>query len=78
MKSIQGFDGVTLEVGAPGYLSTFVEHLGNQLHSVGKELILVVPPNRENGVVFNNKIFKALLGSVNYFSLMTYDFSIAG
>lgn len=39
------------------------------------DLILVIPPNRGNEILFDDNNFEALYDYVTGFSLMTYDFS---
>jgi chitinase domain-containing protein 1 len=80
----QNFDGLVLDA---EYLdvSQFGEHLlfflidlANKLHDHQKEFILVIPPIRGNlgdRQPFSAQNFAFLVPYVDYFSLMTYDYS---
>ncbi|PAA67508.1 hypothetical protein BOX15_Mlig024979g1, partial [Macrostomum lignano] len=78
------FDGAVLEVWSMlgGHrnkeLAHFVRHLAEDMHENGQLLILVVPPpllHNQASTVFSKTDFDALSASVDYFSLMTYDFA---
>ncbi|KAA0197305.1 hypothetical protein FBUS_11610 [Fasciolopsis buskii] len=56
----------------------FLRLLAEDIHSSGKLLILVIPPGSYRGGYvgrFTKTHFDQLYGYVDYFSLMTYDFS---
>ncbi|RKP12339.1 glycoside hydrolase superfamily, partial [Piptocephalis cylindrospora] len=73
-----GFDGVTLECAAVYALDSFLDVLGSALRDQGKLLILVLPPHREGQMYpFTPEWRKKVDGSVDYYSLMTYDYSVA-
>lgn len=72
----RGYDGLTLEVPAPQMFGALISLVGDALHDVGKELVLVVPPQHtaeQAGSVFSADDLVALAGEVDYFSVMTYD-----
>ncbi|KAK7091702.1 chitinase domain-containing protein 1-like [Littorina saxatilis] len=59
----------------------FLTHLADDLHDAKKSLILVIPPGiRADGSdgMFVAEDFKSLVDAVDYFSLMTYDYSSGG
>eukprot|EP00124_Ichthyophonus_hoferi_P005220 Ihof_evm2s704 gene=Ihof_evmTU2s704 len=83
---IQGYDGMTLELWGllGGYanepLAALCIELAEVLHREGLQMVLVIPPYRPEGnqqsrQIFGVKDFRALAPYVDYFSLMTYDFS---
>jgi chitinase domain-containing protein 1 len=83
------FSGYTLEIYIQlnGYskpdINHFINDLANELHKIGKKLVLVVPPavssngrpSKASHVVFSREDFNDLKDVVDGFSLMTYDFS---
>lgn len=67
---------MVLESGIPTYLNLFLERLLKQLHIYDRELIVVIPPIREDAQVnLNEEAFRKLTNVVDYLSLMTYDYS---
>lgn len=85
--SEHGFDGVVLELwsqvaGALGnqrhLLHSLVSKIAAQMKKRSLLTILVIPPvenNKGEPGVFDSKDFSALRSMVDYFSLMTYDYS---
>ena len=78
------FDGVVLEVlsqlggQARREIGEVVKQICNGLQADGKLCILVIPPpvyHGEQQGMFEKKDFDHLVDSVDYFSLMTYDYS---
>lgn len=76
------FDGVVLEVWSQiggsirsDILIDFIKLVSEILTKSFLEIILVVPPVRDDGGIFNAKQFNELVDNVAYFSLMTYDYS---
>ncbi|RUO96393.1 chitinase domain-containing protein 1 precursor [Jimgerdemannia flammicorona] len=70
------FNGLVLESGIPTYLPVFFGLLAGQLHGYGRELIVVIPPNREGSLqLLTQETFKQLASVADYLSLMTYDYS---
>ncbi len=85
------FDGYTLEIYMQlgGYAKSAIHHLVfdlvDQLHANDKKLALVIPPSLQifpNDLekeivseIFNKEDFDLLKDQVDYFSLMTYDYS---
>ncbi|KAI9230689.1 MAG: glycoside hydrolase superfamily [Piptocephalis tieghemiana] len=73
-----GFDGVTLECAAIHALGGLLDLLGTRLHEQGKLLILVLPPYREDQAYpFTPGWLKKWDEQVDYYSIMTYDYSLA-
>ena len=77
------FDGVVLETSwlSPNHRSDLLHlliHVGDEVRNVGKEFLLVVPPASPDGVAstFGSEEFNQLRDSVDYFSLMTYDYPL--
>lgn len=78
------FDGVVLEVWsqlggqAKNELRTVINEIGNGFRQIGKLTVLVIPPpiyhNDVKGM-FNEEDLDRLSDYVDYFSLMTYDYS---
>ncbi|KAK4469505.1 hypothetical protein MN116_007050 [Schistosoma mekongi] len=67
------FSGVELEV-----ITDFTIRLADNLHSNGKLLVFVIPPSvYYDGIEgrFKRENFEQLVDYVDYFSLMTYDYS---
>ncbi|KAJ3285671.1 Chitinase domain-containing protein 1 [Borealophlyctis nickersoniae] len=73
----QGHDGAVIETGIPAFSINFVTDLSKKLHSLSKELFLVIPPFHEGmpQELFGREHFLALVDVVDGFSLMTYDYS---
>ena len=75
-----GFDGVVLEVWSQfggmmrPELKRLVREIAGELRHDGKTFVLVVPPVTSGGM-FEAADFKDLVDSVDFFSLMTYDYS---
>jgi len=77
------FDGVVLET---SWLSAeqredllhLLIHVGDRVRGAGKEFLLVVPPASPEGVAstFGAHEFRILRDSVDFFSLMTYDYPL--
>jgi len=77
------FDGIVLETSwlAPAHRTDqlhLLVHIGDEVKSLGKELILVIPPASPEGQAtsFGAEDFNTLRDSVDYFSLMTYDYPL--
>lgn len=74
------FDGAVLEVWSQfgGMMRTelkrFIREIAGELRHDGKTFVLVIPPVT-NGRMFEQADFDDLIDSVDFFSLMTYDFS---
>jgi len=78
------FDGLTVEVwsqlggNARPQISAVLTMLGSALHSSGLLFVLVIPPPLYQGDslgMFDASDYSRLVGAVDYFSLMTYDYS---
>ncbi|XP_025090470.1 chitinase domain-containing protein 1-like isoform X2 [Pomacea canaliculata] len=77
------FDGATIEIwpqvggNMRSELTHFLLHLGEALHKQKKILVLVIPPPVRSGTegIFGRQDFENLRSAVDYFSLMTYDYS---
>ena len=78
------FDGIVLELWsqlggqAKPQLTSVIKTIGQKLRSNGKLFILVIPPPiyAENvRGMFSKEDFSNLVDYVDYFSLMTYDYS---
>ena len=75
-----GFDGAVLEVWSQfggmmrPELKRLVREIAGELRHDGKTFVLVVPPVTSGGM-FEEADFKDLVDSVDFFSLMTYDYS---
>lgn len=79
----QLFDGVVFETSwlSPDQKEDLLHlliHVGDRVRGAGKEFLLVVPPASPEGVAstFGAEEFRVLRDSVDYFSLMTYDFPL--
>ncbi|KAH8805289.1 glycoside hydrolase superfamily [Xylogone sp. PMI_703] len=75
-----GYDGLTLELPHPHIFKALVEMIGDELHEIGKELILVVPPvhkPEQAGTAFEAEHVRELEDAVDYISVMTYDHSVS-
>ena len=74
------FDGVVLEIWSQfggmmrPELKRLVREIAGELRHDGKTFVLVIPPVT-NGRMFEQADFEDLSDSVDFFSLMTYDFS---
>lgn len=71
-----GYDGLTVELPHPHLFKPLLGLIGEELHAIGKELILVVPPlhtPEQAGTVFGIEDLRDLEDAVDYFSVMTYD-----
>jgi chitinase domain-containing protein 1 len=71
-----GYDGITLELPAPHIFSALVGRIGDALHDIEKELVLVIPPQHtpeQAGMVFAAEHVIELSDDVDYFAVMTYD-----
>jgi spore germination protein YaaH len=55
-----------------------IQAIGAALHAAKKRLVLVVPPARGGTSVFGPELASALAGDVDWYSLMTYDYSGPG
>jgi len=78
------FDGIVLELWsqlggqAKPQLTNVIRTIGKKIRSKGKKFILVIPPPIYAGNVrgmFSEEDFRNLVSSVDFFSLMTYDYS---
>ena len=78
------FDGIVLEVWsqlggqAKPQLTNVIKSIGKHIRNNGKIFILVIPPPLYAGHVkgmFSKEDFDNLVDSVDYFSMMTYDYS---
>ncbi|RFU24371.1 hypothetical protein B7463_g11969, partial [Scytalidium lignicola] len=75
-----GYDGLTLELPHPHAFKSLIEIIGEELHDIGKELILVVPPIHDPDqadIAFKAEHVRELEDAVDYFSVMTYDHSVS-
>ncbi|CAH8478784.1 unnamed protein product [Schistosoma turkestanicum] len=79
------FDGAVIEIWAQfsgidfHSLVDFVIRLADNLHSNGKLSVLVIPPPVHHDVIegrFAQGNFKQMADYIDYFSLMTYDYSL--
>jgi chitinase domain-containing protein 1 len=71
-----GYDGITLEMPAPHMFTTLIQKIGDALHDIEKEFVLVLPPQHtaeQAGMVFGADHLTDLVDEVDYFSVMTYD-----
>jgi chitinase domain-containing protein 1 len=71
-----GYDGVTLELPAPHLFTALIGRIGDALHDIEKELVLVIPPqhtHEQYGMVLNANHIDELVDDVDYFAVMTYD-----
>jgi chitinase domain-containing protein 1 len=71
-----GYDGVTLELPAPHVFTALIGRIGDALHDIEKELVLVIPPqhtHEQYGMVFNANHISEVVDEVDYFAIMTYD-----
>ena len=55
-------------------LKRLVREIAGELRHDGKTFVLVIPPVT-NGGMFDEADFRDLVDSVDFFSLMTYDYS---
>jgi chitinase domain-containing protein 1 len=76
------FDGIVLEVWSQLAKRVDDHHLVNLVRSIARamrqaklQFILVIPPSHRGPDLFNSQHFEQLWEDVDYFSLMTYDFS---
>jgi len=78
------FDGIVLEVWsqlggqAKPQLTNVIRKISKSIRNMGKKLILVIPPPLYAGNtrgMFSEDDFSNLVDYVDYFSLMTYDYS---
>ncbi|KAG5684410.1 hypothetical protein PVAND_013644 [Polypedilum vanderplanki] len=76
------FDGIVLEVWSQLAKRVDDQHLINLVRSIARALrqadlkfILVIPPSHRGPDLFNSQHFDLLWEDVDFFSLMTYDFS---
>ena len=75
-----GFDGAVLEIWSQfggmmrPELKRLVREIAGELRHDGKTFVLVIPPVT-NGGMFEEADFRDLVDSVDFFSLMTYDYS---
>ncbi|KAL5036611.1 hypothetical protein BDEG_24552 [Batrachochytrium dendrobatidis JEL423] len=75
---LHGFDGLVIEMSVPGrYIVHIIKQLYLDLTKLNKQLILVIPPRHihMDSDVFDANDFTNLVSFVDYFSLMTYDYS---
>ena len=84
MINKNSFDGIVLEVWsqlggqAKAQLTHVIRTIGKKVRSNGKKFILVIPPPVYAGNtrgMFSEQDLSNLVSSVDYFSLMTYDYS---
>jgi chitinase domain-containing protein 1 len=71
-----GYDGVTLELPAPHMFTALIGRIGDALHDIEKEFLLVIPPqhtHEQYGMVFSANHIDELVDDVDYFAVMTYD-----
>ena len=71
-----GYDGVTLELPVPHLFTALIGRIGDALHDIEKELVLVIPPqhtHEQYGMVFNADHIGEIMDEVDYFAVMTYD-----
>ena len=71
-----GYDGVTLELPAPHLFTVLIGRIGDALHDIEGELVLVIPPQHtqeQNGIVFDANHIGEVIDEVDYFAVMTYD-----
>ncbi len=71
-----GYDGVTLELPAPHLFTALVRRIGDALHDIEKELVLVIPPqhtHEQYGMVFNANHVDEFADVVDHLTVMTYD-----
>ena len=75
-----GFDGAVLEIWSQfggmmrPELKRLVREVAGELRHDGKTFVLVIPPVTSGGM-FEEADFRDLVDSVDFFSLMTYDYS---
>ncbi|KAH8548265.1 glycoside hydrolase superfamily, partial [Umbelopsis sp. PMI_123] len=71
------FDGIVLECGYPSFFSMFIQKLSVELRQIGRELLSVLPPVRDelSKEIMTPDAFSVLSRYVDRFSLMSYDFS---
>ena len=75
------FGGIVLDTGYIGLRVNepiqiqFYKLLSNQLHSNSMKFILVQPAYIENAPLFTSRDFNSLYQFIDYFSIMTYDYS---
>ncbi|KAI8393935.1 glycoside hydrolase superfamily [Radiomyces spectabilis] len=70
-------DGIVLECAYPSIFPFFVQRLSETLRTHHKTLVAVLPPirNEEQKKVLNAQSFAFMAKYIDYFSLMTYDYS---
>jgi chitinase domain-containing protein 1 len=74
------FDGVVLEVSFPQYMEAYIRLIGKKLHQNKLITVLMlpvstsIPPNMQP---FTRELFERISEEVDFFSLMTYDYSNA-
>ena len=69
------FDGIVLEVHLPKYLIDLIKKVALKLRKNKKIIVLVIGPVRDEKNDFTRIDFNILESSVDYFALMTYDYS---
>ncbi len=75
-----GFDGIVLELWSQfggqmrPQLTELVRSIAGEVRHAGKTAVLVIPPATSGGM-FSAEDFAALADAVDFFSLMTYDYS---
>lgn len=73
------FDGIVFETAIPAkFFVQFISYVCQMLHKNNREFILVVPPKHVymEHEMFGYDEFVELSGYVDYFSLMTYDYTL--
>jgi chitinase domain-containing protein 1 len=74
------FDGIVLELWSQfggqmrPQVARLVSEIAGELRHAGRIFVLVIPP-ATNGRMFEKSDFDTLVDSVDFFSLMTYDYS---
>jgi chitinase domain-containing protein 1 len=74
------FDGIVLEADVPQYMEQFIRATAKYLRERGYMVILVIPslhqiPVEQGVMKFTKKLYDSLSNDVDYFALMTYDYS---
>jgi chitinase domain-containing protein 1 len=70
------YDGITLELPAPHLFTALIGIIGDALHYIQKELVIVIPPqhtHEQRGMIFNANYIDEVVNDVDYFVVMTYD-----
>jgi chitinase domain-containing protein 1 len=64
----------------PSPALSFIRELGDHMHARGLVFVLVIPPKQQGQphASFGHNLIEFLDDSVDYYSLMTYDYSHAG